>query len=166
MGRVLIIAIACVIGALGTWLFVPTIQRVPVNPDMPVFNYDPDATPKADTTAPKAGVITEEKRRARAEQLIGKKLKYIVSDQLHTSAWFTEQGVQVIERALDECYLVTTYDLYAQHIEAISEADSGDDENADPLASFQKAQPSLTQAKNCLNVARAYKALHGLKVDF
>ena len=67
---------------------------------------------------------------------------------------------------MDECYLVTTYDLYAQHIEAISDADSGDDEKADPLGSFQKAQPTLTQAKNCLSVARAYNALHGIKVDF
>jgi hypothetical protein len=167
MGRVLIIAIACVIGALGTWLFVPTVQPVPVNPDMPVFKYDPDPAPKADTTAPKAGVITEEKRRLRAEQLIGKKMKYIVGDQVHAQSWFTEQGPPVIERAMDECYLLGDRDLYPRHLAVLAgEGDPGEPPSMEAILAADKAPMSIKQGQNCIGAARAYAALHGLKVDF
>src|SRR5262245_49321919 len=101
MGRVLIIAVAAVIGAMSVWLFTPTVRPAGVNPNMPVFKYDPDASPQEDTTAPPPGVMSDEKRRARAEQLVGKKLKY-ATDEVRDASWFAEQGVQVIERAMDE----------------------------------------------------------------
>jgi hypothetical protein len=49
------------------------------------------------------GFLSEQKRRSRAEQLIGKPLKYITPDAVHSEAWYAERGKQVIERAMDEC---------------------------------------------------------------
>jgi hypothetical protein len=59
------------------------------------------------------GFLSEQKRRSRAEQLIGKPLKYITPDAVHSEARYAERGKQVIERAMDECYLVQEYYQYA-----------------------------------------------------
>lgn len=111
MGRVLIMAIACVVGALAAWLFMPTVQPVPVKRDMPVFEPNAEREGREDTTVPWA--MSNEKRRLRAEQLIGKPLKLIAPDVVHSEAWYREQGSQVIERAMDECYLLLEYYQYA-----------------------------------------------------
>jgi hypothetical protein len=166
MGRVLIITIAAVIGALGTWFFIPTVQSARINPDAPVFSGDAGLEEKENTTVPPKGVMSDEKRRTRAEQLVGKKLKYITDGVVHSQSWFTEQGVQVIERAMDECFLVTTPDLYLEHISQVSEGGLDEVEDGDKLAALQKMQPTFRQIRNCAGVYRAYAALHDLKVDF
>ncbi|HET6157414.1 MAG TPA: hypothetical protein VFE34_03640 [Dongiaceae bacterium] len=84
MGRVLLIAIACVAGALVTWLFVPTIQPVGVNPDMPVFSRDDQSKPPANAQGAVSPMMSAEKRRSRAEQLVGTPLKYVTSGRVLT----------------------------------------------------------------------------------
>lgn len=165
MGRVLVVAVACVFGALVTWLFVPTVQKVPVNPNMPVFTYDPDPAEREDTTAPKVGMITEEKRRTRAEQLIGKKLKY-ATDEVRSKSWYLGQGTPVIERAMDECYIVTNMDMWMEHQSAVAEGGFDEVEPGDKNAMLRKMQPSFRQARNCANVMRAYAELHNIKVSW
>ena len=109
MGRVLIIAIAALVGAIGTWFLVPTVQREPVNKDMPVFTYDVDRPERPDAIDPPNSIMSSEDRHERAERLIGKPLKYITPDAIRTEAWYTEQGRSVIERSMDECYLLLEY---------------------------------------------------------
>ena len=170
MGRVLLIAIACVIGALIGWLFMPTVQPAPVKRDMPVFEPNAERAEKEDTTVPWA--MSSEKRRARAEQLIGKPLKFIAPDVVHSEAWYGEQGKQVIERAMDECYLLLEYHQYA-HDDAPEEyAEDTADEAGWDEAGWEEQLSALTnpattkQMKNCLNVYRAYHAMHGRKFEF
>jgi hypothetical protein len=167
MGRILVIALACMVSALGVWLLVPTVGPVPVNKDLPAFEYDPDPAPKADTTAPKAGVITEEKRRLRAEQLIGKTMKYIVSSEVHSASWFTEQGSPVIERAMDECYLLSDPELYPRHVAALDGGeDPGEYPSMEAILAASSRPMTIKQTQNCMGAARAYAQLHGLNYDF
>jgi hypothetical protein len=157
---------AAVIGAVGTWFFIPTVQSARINPDVPAFSDNAGPEEKANTTVPPKGVMSEEKRRARAEQLVGKQLKYITNDVVHGESWFTEQGVQVIERAMDECFLVTTPDLYLEHLSQVSEGGFDEVADGDRPALLQKMQPTFRQIRNCAGVYRAYAALHDIKVDF
>ena len=101
-----------------------------------------------------------------AEQLVGKQLKYITDDEVHTTGWFNDQGVQVIERAMDECYLVTNYDLYLEHLSEVSEGGLDEVADGDKMAALRKLQPTIKQALNCANVHRAYAALHDIRFDF
>jgi hypothetical protein len=165
MGRVLVVAIAAVIGALGTWFFVPT-DLVEIHASGSAQASKPAAQQQANGTAPRNSVISNEKRRQRAEQLIGDELKYATGDRVYSADWFRDQGEQVIERAMDECFLVTETDLYLQHRAALSDEDRGDVAGNDPMAMAAGFKPSFKQIQNCANVYRAYSALHDIKLDF
>jgi len=82
-----------------------------------------------------------------AEQLVGKQLKYITDDEVHATGWFNDQGVQVIERAMDECYLVTNCDLYLEHLSEVSEGGldevAGGDKRASRICGVARHQVRL-----------------------
>ena len=162
MGRVLIMAAACVCGALATWFFIPTVQAVRVNPDAPVFGGDDGGAETQSASAPST-MMSEEERRERAERLIGEPLKYITPDGYHSAGWYAEQGKQVIERAMDECYLVFEY------YENLVTPDP-DDEDAEPPARedmeeamAKSTQGNMKQMRNCQSVWETYFAMHGKK---
>jgi len=158
--RVLIGVLAAIVGASGTWFLVPTSQMSSIGSDTPVL---------ARTSAPRNPVFSEEVRRERAERLIGDDLRYITRDTVHSTSWFNEQGEQAIERAMDECFLVTEPELYLQHVSATSDQsdeDASEEAKGDPMTKMASFQPSLKQIQNCANAARAYSALHGIRFDF
>jgi hypothetical protein len=158
MMRVLIVALAALVGALGTWFLVPTSQMSSIGSETPML---------ARTSAPRNPVLSAEMSRERAERLIGDDLRYM--DTVHSTSWFNEQGEQAIERAMDECFLVTEPELYLQHVSATSDHSDEDASKAakgDPMAIAASFQPSLKQIQNCATAARAYSALHGIKFDF
>src|SRR5215813_5872829 len=142
MGRVFIVLVACIAAAVGTWLLTPTIQPVGPNSDMPVFSRDGDTQPAAKTkTVSRFDLMSKKQRYARAEKLVGKNLKYMRKDVVRSVAWFTNQGPDVVEVAMDECYLLVGENLYAEHLQALSGDDDGGDDG--DLAGFAVGQPSL-----------------------
>lgn len=165
MQRILIIAFAAFVGAIGTWFFIPTVQKVPVNKDMPIFASDRDPTERPDAVDPPKGMMSSEDRRERAEQLIGESLKYITPDAVRGETWYAEQGKAIIERAMDECYLILEYHQYAHEDAPAGEhaelAEGGWGEEILTLPT-----PTTQQTANCLNVYRAYFAMHGKKFEF
>jgi hypothetical protein len=157
VGRVFIIVVAAVLGAAGTWMFIPTAQLAPANTSTAALSQD---SADSNEEAAKTPKMTEAKRRMRAEQLIGNPLKYITRDEAHGVNWFRERGEQALERAMDECYLLTNAGLYLQHIEAL--ADEADIENAktNPGAVVEKFRPTFTQMSSCANARIVYGELH------
>ena len=155
MGRVLIIAFAAVIGAIGTWFFVPTAHF-----QMGAANM----AERPDAVDPPKAMMSNEDRRERAERLIGKPLKYITPTVIRDEAWYTEQGKDVIERSMDECYLLLEYNQYAHEDAhagepALSDGGWAEEGLAIPL-------PTRQQSANCVRVYRAYFAMHGKKFEF
>ena len=159
MGRILIVAVACILGALVTWLFVPTIQPAPV---MRTAGADAPSTQPPEQQAAATPMMSEEKRHERAEQLVGGQIKYVPAEKVVGAGWFREQETQVIERAMDECFLLTDKFLYAEHVHALS--DGGYEVADDPAAVWP--HPSLKQLMTCKNVFTVYAELHGKTLDF
>ena len=109
--------------------------------------------------------MSSEDRRERAEQLLGKPLEYITPDVLRGEAWYAKQGRAVVERAMDECYLLLEYHQYAhEDVPAdeqaeLAEGGWGEDVLAVPT-------PTTQQTAHCLGVYRACFAMHGMKFEF
>jgi hypothetical protein len=172
MMRALVIVMACIAGAAAVWLFTPRITPVPVNPDLPSFSQitDEDAAPAK--PARKTTMMSGEKRRTRAEQLIGEPLKYITGENTRSPEWFSALDVPQLERAMDECYLLTEPELAMQHAAALRE------EGDDPVAALAEGgdktkamldlmgAPNIKQVMTCKNVFVAYFDRHGEKFDF
>ena len=159
MIRMLVIVIACAAGAVVTWFFIPTIQVGDASTGTVTEK-------KAEPDGPrliKTPIMSESKRRTRAEQLVGDELRYATGKSIRSVDWFKEQSVQIIERAMDECFLVLDPMLYAQHVQA---------QRGDDLASGNVTmkdlfpRPNLRQVVACKNVMVAYAELHGKKIDF
>lgn len=163
MGRVIIIAVAVVMGALATWFLIPTVPLAKVGSDAPAVTDAPGDEEEALKMALLNGPMSEEKRRARAEQLVGKPLKYVTDDEVHSSAWFTARGVPELERAMDECFLMTDPELYLRHLLETSDRALEDMTDADRLAMLTSIQPTFSQLRNCVNAHRAYAALFDAK---
>ena len=152
MGRVIIIAVAVVMGALSVWFLVPA---------MPLANVS-DAPSSKETVGKPAlsgGPMSAEKRRTRAEQLIGEPFKYISKDEVHGKGWFAEQGVPAIEHAMDECYLMSESDLFWQHVKATADSDLLEMDEEQQVAHFKTTRPTFKQLRNCVNAKRAYDDL-------
>lgn len=153
MGRVVIIAVAVVMGALSVWFLVPAVPLAKVM-DAPAASGKPLLS---------GGPMSAEKRRARAEQLIGEPFKYISKDEVHGKGWFAEQGVQAIERAMDECYLMSEGDLFWQHVKATADSDLLEMDEQQQVAHFKTTRPTFKQLRNCVNAKRAYDDLFEAK---
>jgi hypothetical protein len=131
---------------------------------MPVFTYDPDAEgPSPTESVAKNGMLSEDKRRLRAEQIVGEALQFITGNKVYGTDWFANLGTTKMERAMDECFLVTDPLLYMQHNEAIHDGDSGED---DDLPAVMMKQASLPQIMTCKNLYVAYFAAHGEELKF
>lgn len=170
MLRVLTVVISCCAGAAGVWLFMPTIQPVAVNPDMPSFSRVTDEETQKKPVR-KTTMMSGEKRQARAEQLIGKKFKYITGDEIHSADWFSALETPQLERAMDECFLLSEPALSMQHAEAMRDEDVDVTElidRNDPAKTMTQlmGSPNLKQLQMCKNVFVAYWARHGEKFEF
>jgi hypothetical protein len=155
----LVIAIACVAGAVVTWFFIPTIQ---VGGASTGTVEEKQAEPEGPRLI-KTPMMSESKRRTRAEQLVGDDLRYATGKSIRSVDWFKEQSMQTIERAMDECFLVLDPMLYAQHVQERrdEDIDSGKVTMKDLFP-----RPNLRQVMACKNVMVAYLELHGKKIDF
>jgi hypothetical protein len=163
MGRIFIIAVAVVMGALGFWYLVPAISLATVGSDAPALTDAPGEAEESVKMALLNGPMSQEERRARAEQLVGEPLKYLTDDEVRSPAWFTEHGVAELERAMDECFLMTDPDLHLRHILETSGRPLEDMTDADKLAMLKSMQPTLSQLHNCVNAQRAYAAFFDAK---
>lgn len=97
----------------------------------------------------------------RAEHLIGQSFKYISSDEVHSTSWFTEQGASAIERAMDECAVLADGELHVQHIIASRESSARDtDEDLDRTAYLAYLKTMrFNQFRNGANAKIAYNQL-------
>ena len=171
MLRVVTILISCCAGAAAVWFLMPTIGAVPVNPDAPSFAQVAEDAEAPNEPVKKTAMLSAEKRRTRAEQLVGKKFKYITGEEIHSSEWFGALEPQQLERAMDECFLLTEPELSMQHAAALRDEDvSMEDlvDRNDPVKTMQQIMggPSLKQLQMCKNVFVAYWAAHGETFKF
>ena len=171
--RFLAIVLPALLGGALVWFFAPTFlgpQPVPVNPDLPSFSQitDEDLQKKP---AKKTTMMSGEKRRSRAEQLLGKQFKYVTGNDIRSADWFSALEPQQLERAMDECFILSEQDLAMKHAAALR----GDDEDAFPAINREDSaetvaqlmgSPNMTQLRICKNVFVAYWAKHGEKFEF
>ena len=162
MGRVVIIAVAVVMGALSVWFLVPTVPLAKVT-EVPVSSNLPTSKEIIGKPVVSGAPMSAEKRRIRAEQLIGEPFKYISKTEVYSKGWFTDQGVQVIERAMDECFLLGDSDLFFEHVAATSQGDIEDMDTEEAQEHLRSIQPSFTQLRNCINANLAYNELYEAK---
>lgn len=155
MARVLIIAVAVLLGAASVWFLVPTPaatvagapSSLPASKDVaskPVYSGSP---------------MSGERRRARAENLVGQPFKYISKSEVYSASWFTEKGPQAIERAMDECAVLSSEDLYIRHVMESADSSITDTEDLDPMAHLKAMRPTFKQLRNCINAKIAYDGL-------
>ena len=104
MARVLIIAVAVLLGAASVWFLVPTVPLAKVTAVQTSSNL-PTSKDIASKPTYSGSPMSADKRRTRAEGLVGQKFKYISKDEVFSASWFTDKGPQAIERAMDECAL-------------------------------------------------------------
>ena len=160
MLRVLTIAVACIAGAAATWMFVPTDHLAGMGGiSFSSAEAEPAAQQEARLTTPMIGI---DERHERAEKLVGEDLKYITGgDDVHDVAWFQNLGPKGIERAMDECALVTDKLLYNAHWIAL---------HGDPAADLDPAKvlamPYPSDLVSCRNAFAAYYAMHGKEFNF
>ena len=63
--------------------------------------------------------------------------------------------MQVIERAMDECFLLGDSDLFFEHVAATSDSELVDLDPEEAKAHLKSIQPSFSQLRNCINANRA-----------
>src|SRR5262245_19850919 len=149
IGRVIIVTIAAFIGAGFVFMFVPTVQPVGVNPDMPVFKRDDEWTPRAGDLLPR---MSEELRRDRARQLIGEPFRWLCPGRLINTKALIKRGPDAMEEAMDECYLLADEKLREQHFAAIQDQlDAGV-----PESEIGRPRISKTELQSCKNILDAY----------
>jgi len=156
MARVLIIAVAVLLGAASVWFLVPTSAAT--------VGGAPSSLPSSKDVASKPAYsgspMSAEKRRTRAENLVGQDFKYISKDEVFSTSWFTEKGPQAIERAMDECAIITNEELFVQHVMASADSSLTDsEEDLDVIAHLQATRPTFKQLRNCINAKIAYNGL-------
>ena len=156
MARVLIIAVAVLLGAASVWFLVPTSAAT--------IGRAPSSLPSSKDVASKpvysGSPMSAEKRRTRAENMVGQNFKYISKDEVFSASWFTEKGPQAIERAMDECAILTNEELFIRHIMASADSSLTDDEeDLDVMAHLKTMRPTFKQLRNCINAKIAYNGL-------
>lgn len=160
MARVLIIAVAVLLGAGSVWFLVPApVATVADTPSSLPTSKDMTATASASGSR-----MSPQKRLQRAEKLVGQPFKYISKDDVHTSSWFTDQGAQAIERAMDECAILASEDLYLKHVIASANSSARDsEEDLDGIEHLKSMRPTFKQLRNCINAKIAYNGLYEAK---
>ena len=152
MARVLIITVAVLLGAASVWFLVPTSAAT--------ITGAPTSKEVASKPAYSGSPMSAEKRRMRAEGLVGQKFKYISKDEVFSSSWFTDKGPQAIERAMDECAIITNEELFVRHVMESADSSLTDtEEDVDVLAHLKTMRPTFKQLRNCINAKIAYNGL-------
>jgi hypothetical protein len=156
MARALIIAVAVLLGAASVWFLVPTSAATVGGAPSSLPNSKDVASKPAYSGSP----MSAEKRRMQAESLVGQNFKYISKDEVFSTSWFTEKGPQAIERAMDECAIITNEELFVQHVMASADSSASDtEEDLDVIAHLQATRPTFKQLRNCVNAKLAYNEL-------
>ncbi len=104
--------------------------------------------------------MSAEKRRMRAEGLVGQKFKYISKDECSARAGSPSKGPQAIERAMDECAIMTNEELFVRHV--MESADSiahGYGRGSGRAGALKAVRPTFKQLRNCINAKIAYDGL-------
>ena len=155
MARVLIIAVAVLLGAASVWFLVPAPAATVADAPSSL----PTSKDVASKPAYSGGPMSAEKRRTRAENLVGLPFKYISKDEVHSVSWFTDKGPQAIERAMDECAILASQELYVQHVMESADSSATDMEDPDVMEHLKSTRPSFKQLRNCVNAKSAYDGL-------
>jgi len=161
MLRVLAVAVACVAGMAITWFLVPTSY---VTAGVGSGAADPfEAGPEIKTP-----MMSAAKRRVRAEQLIGDTMRYLGDKPVRSVDWFRERDRQTIERAMDECFLLSDMELYVQHAAAMRRNGEIEiPEGADAQERFAAMMtPSVADVQTCKNAYVVYFEMHGKEFKF
>jgi hypothetical protein len=156
MARVLIIAVAVLLGAASVWFLIPTPATTVAGAPTSL----PTSKDVASKPAYSGSPMSAEKRRMRAEGLVGQKFKYISKDEVFSASWFTDKGPQAIERAMDECAIITNEELFVRHVMESADSSLTDtEEDLDVLAHLKTMRPTFKQLRNCINAKIAYNGL-------
>lgn len=111
-------------------------------------------------------MMSAEKRRARAEQLIGEPMKYI-NGTVRAADWFRDQGREVIEQAMDEGFLVSDLELRLQHVAALRREGEMEIPEGDARQRFAAmVNPPVSAIMTCKNVFVVYWEQHGETFKF
>jgi hypothetical protein len=164
MVRVLAIAVACIAGMAVTWFLVPTSYvTAGVGNEAEASADDP-----ADGPQIKTPMMSAEKRRTRAEQLIGASMKYLDGKAVRSVDWFRDRDRQTIERAMDECFLLTDMELYVQHAAALRrEGEIEIPEGASAQERYAAMMtPPVSDVLTCKNAYVVYFEMHGKEFKF
>jgi hypothetical protein len=154
MARVLIIAVAVLLGAASVWFLVPMPAATDASASLP--------TSKDVASKPvySGSPMSAEKRRSRAESLVGQDFKYISKDEVFSASWFTDKGPQAIERAMDECAIITNEELFVRHVMESADSSLTDtEEDLDVVNHLKAMRPTFKQLRNCINAKIAYNGL-------
>lgn len=166
MIRTLVIVIACFAGVVVAWLFVPTDKLALPMLNGPAASESNGAQSAAGKQARrKYDLMSEDERRAHAERLIGTNLSYARNDAVYQVEWFADQGDEILEAAMDECYLILDGELYRRHLAARGEIDDNET-GSGQLTQPVKIEPTTGETRNCLTVYRAYGRLHHTDFNF
>jgi len=149
IGRIIIVAAAAFLGALIVLVSMTTVRPVEVKSDMPVFKR-PNTR---ESEFPSSGLPTmsEDRRRNRAAELVGEPLEYVRSGRLLHPSWIKQEGIEGLERMMDECFMLTDETLLARHLKAIANEGMDPSEVGHPLDHVTKSQ-----LRSCDNVAKVY----------
>jgi hypothetical protein len=153
MARVLIIAVAVLLGAAGVWFLVPTPAATGASGSL---STSQDVASKPTYSG---SPMSAEKRRTRAENLVGQPFKYISKDEVYSASWFTDKGPQAIERAMDECAILSNEELFMQHVMESADSSVTDTEDLDVIEHLKSMRPTFKQLRNCINAKIAYNGL-------
>ena len=155
MARALIIAVAVLLGAASVWFLVPTPAATVA--DAPIGL--PTSKDIASRPAYSGSPMSAEKRRTRAENLVGTPFKYISKSEVYGASWFTDQGPQTIERAMDECAILSNQELFVRHVMESADSSITDTEDLDAVEHLKAMRPTFKQLRNCINAKIAYDGL-------
>jgi hypothetical protein len=153
MARVLIIAVAVLLGAASVWFLVPTPAATDASASLPTSKE------VASRPAYSGSPMSAEDRRMRAENLVGQPFKYISKDEVFSASWFTDKGPHAIERAMDECAIIANEQLFMQHIIESADSSVTDTEDLDVIEHLKSMRPTFKQLRNCINAKIAYNGL-------
>jgi hypothetical protein len=107
-------------------------------------------------------------RRVRAEELIGDSMRYIGGKPVRSADWFRDRDRQTIERAMDECFLLTDMELYLRHTSTLRR--EGELEIPEGASAQERAAAMLTPPASdvltCKNAYVVYYEMHGQEFKF
>lgn len=155
MARALIIAVAVLLGAASVWFLVPTPAATVADAPSSL----PTSKDVASKPAYSGSPMSAEKRRTRAESLVGQPFKYVSKSEVYSASWFTDKGPQAIERAMDECAILTNEELFVRHVMESADSSVTDTEDLDVVDRLKSMRPTFKQLRNCINAKIAYNGL-------